>query len=183
MASSRMPVFRQFPRVGVPPRYASWEDWTQRIAFMVDSGMVPDHTWFWWDVRISPGFGTVEVRSMDVQTRVEHALALAALVQALVKELAEAHDAGEEPVIIAHEMLAENKCQAGRHGLEGQLVDLPSRERVPAVDLARRLYERLREHAQDLGAADALDAIPELFEHGNRATRQRLVYEASHDLR
>jgi len=183
MASTRMPVFRQFPRVGIPPRYGDWDDWTRRIGFMVDAGMVSDHTWFWWDVRISPEFGTVEVRSLDVQTRVEHALALAALVQAMVKELAEAYDASEPPVQVDHEMISENKWQAARHGLEGVLVDLPSAERVPAADLARRVYDRLREHAQDLGAADDLDALTELLDSGNGAIRQRLVYEANHDFR
>ncbi len=183
MASARTPIFRQFPRVGMPPRYEDWEDWTRRIAFMIDAGMVADHTWFWWDVRISPGFGTVEVRSMDAQTRVEHTLALAALVQAMVKELAEAHDAGEPAPDVAQELLSENKWQAARYGLEGELVDLPGAGRVQAADLARRLHERLRPHAQDLGAEEELDGLLELIDSGGGAARQRLVFDANRDLR
>jgi glutamate---cysteine ligase / carboxylate-amine ligase len=95
LASARTPVFRQFPRVGVPPHYGAWDDWTRRIGFMVDSGAIKDYTWLWYDVRIHPQFGTVEIRAMDAQTRVEHTLALAALVQAMVKELAERHEDGE----------------------------------------------------------------------------------------
>src|SRR4051794_29685445 len=72
LASARTPIFRQFPRVGIPPHYAGWEDWTRRIAFMQESGTIEDHTWMWYDVRIHPSFGTVEVRAMDAQTRVEH---------------------------------------------------------------------------------------------------------------
>ncbi len=181
--AARTPIFRQFPRVGMPPRYDDWDDWTRRIAFMVDAGMVADHTWFWWDVRISPGFGTVEVRSMDAQTRVEHTLALAALVQAMVKELAEGHDAGERPPAVDQELLSESKWQAARHGLEGELVDLPSADRVQAADLARRLHERLRPHARQLGAEQELDGLLELIDSGGGVARQRLVFDANRDLR
>jgi carboxylate-amine ligase len=52
---------------------------------------------------------------------------------------------------------------------------------VPAKALARRLYDRLREHAQDLGAAAELEGIEDILERGNGAERQRLVYEANHD--
>jgi carboxylate-amine ligase len=147
------------------------------MEFMTRSGMVADHTWFWWDVRVSPGFGTVEMRVMDCQTRVEHSLGLAALVQALVRELIE----GEPPPAVPDELLAENRWQAARYGLEGELVDLPSPDRVPAAELARRTLARAREHAQDLGAGDALDGIEDLLEHGNGSTRQRRVHTANRD--
>jgi carboxylate-amine ligase len=78
-------------------------------------------------------------------------------------------------------MLDENKWLAARHGMDGELVDLPERRRVPAKQLARRLYDRLREHAQDLGSARDLEAIEDILEHGNGAARQRVVYEANHD--
>jgi carboxylate-amine ligase len=65
--------------------------------------------------------------------------------------------------------------------MAGELVDLPSRDRVPAKELARRLYDRLREHAQDLGSAGDLEAIEDILENGNGAARQRVVYEANHD--
>ena len=89
LASTRMPIFRAFPRVGIPPHYENWSDYENRISFMVDAGVMADHTFLWYDVRPHPKFGTVEVRAMDAQTHVEHTLALTALIQAMVKELAE----------------------------------------------------------------------------------------------
>ena len=78
-------------------------------------------------------------------------------------------------------MLDENKWLASRHGLEGELVDLPERTTVPRKALAKRLYDRLREHAQDLGAARRARGHPDLLERGNGAFRQRKVYEANRD--
>jgi carboxylate-amine ligase len=183
LRSTRMPIFRAFPRVGIPPYYADWDDYERRIGFMVEAGVMQDYTWLWYDVRPHPNFGTVEVRAMDAQTRVEHTLGITALIQAMVKELCEHHDAGGELADYPYEMLDENKWLAARHGLEGELVDLPDTTSVPARELARRLCDRLREHAQDLGGADALEGIVDLLENGNGAFRQRKVYEANRDFR
>jgi len=183
LLSTRTPIFRAFPRVGIPPRYDDFADWASRIEFMVASKAIPDYTYLWYDVRPHPNFGTVEVRVMDSQTRLEHTVALSALVQAMVRELAEHHESGQELSRYPYEMLDENKWLAARHGLAGELVDLPSRDRVRTSDLARRLVDRLKGHAEDLGSANELAAIEDLLENGNGASRQLVVYEANHDLR
>ena len=139
LLSARTPIFRTFPRVGIPPHYRDWAHYESEIAFMVESGVMEDYTWLWYDVRPHPKFGTVEVRVCDSQTRVEHTLALAALVQAMVKELCEHYDAGGRLGDYPWQMLDENKWLAARHGLDGELVDLPSSERVATKALARRL--------------------------------------------
>ena len=183
LLSARTPIFRAFPRVGIPPRYDDFADWQRRIEFMVASKAIVDYTYLWYDVRPHPNFGTVEVRVMDSQTRLEHTLALAALVQAMVKELAEHFESGQQLSRYPYEMLDENKWLAARHGLGGELVDLPSRQRVRTSDLARRLVDRLRGHAEDLGSAGELAGIDDLLENGNGGSRQLVVFEANHDLR
>jgi carboxylate-amine ligase len=174
LLSTRTPIFRAFPRVGMPPAYEDWEDWERQVAFMVSSGVMEDYTYLWYDVRPHPNLGTVEIRVCDSQTRLEHTVALTALIQAMVHELAEHYDAGEK--------LAEYKWLAARHGLEGEIVDLPSSERVTTKALTKRLLERLEPHAEQLGAADAFEGIRDLLERGNGASRQIVVYEANTDL-
>jgi carboxylate-amine ligase len=183
LASTRTPIFRAFPRVGIPPTYDDWEDYTRRIGFMVDARVIEDYTYLWHDVRPHPNFGTVEVRVMDSQTHIEHTLGLAALVQALVKELCEHFDNGTQLSRYPFEMLDENKWLAARHGLDGEIVDLPEASRVPMRELARRLLDRMREHCEDLGSVGELAAVEDLLERGNGAARQVVVYEANHDFR
>jgi carboxylate-amine ligase len=182
LLSTRQPIFRAFPRVGIPPRYKDYEDYARRVGFMVESKAIEDYTYLWYDVRPHPNLGTVETRVLDAQTRVEHTLGLAALIQAMVKELAEHFDAGKRLSVYPYEMLDENKWLAARHGLDGELVDLPSTNRVPTKELARRVLDRMREHAQELGSTEELLGIDDLLEHGNGASRQVVVYEANHDL-
>jgi glutamate---cysteine ligase / carboxylate-amine ligase len=182
LQSTRTPIFRAFPRVGIPPRYEDFEDWSERIGFMVDARVIRDYTYQWYDVRPHPNFGTVEIRAMDSQTRVEHTLGIAALIQAMVKELAEHFEAGKELSRYPYEMLDENKWLAARHGLEGELVDLPRRVRIPAADLARRVMDRLHPHADELGSADDFEALEDILENGTGSARQRKVYDANRDL-
>ncbi len=183
LLSTRTPIFRAFPRVGIPPTYIDFDDYSQRIGFMVESGVMEDYTFLWYDVRPHPNFGTVEIRVMDGQTRVEHTLGIAALVHAMVKELAEHFEAGLELSEYPYEMLDENKWIAARSGLDAELVDLPSSDAVPARVLARRVLDRMRGHAEDLGSADELEGIDDLLDRGTGADRQLLVWEANHDLR
>jgi carboxylate-amine ligase len=183
LLSTRTPIFRAFPRVGIPPRYDNYEDWRKRIEFMVGCKVISDYTYLWYDVRPHPNFGTVEIRVMDSQTRVEHTLALAALVQAMVKELADHFEANKRLSRYPYEMLDENKWLAARHGLEAQLVDLPKTGRVSARELAFRLMKRLRPYSEELGSQTEFDVLEDILELGNGGSRQEVVYEANHDLR
>jgi glutamate---cysteine ligase / carboxylate-amine ligase len=183
LMSTRTPIFRLLPRVGVPQRFDGWADYQSRIEFMVEAGAVEDYTFLWWDVRPHPKLGTIEIRSCDAQTRLDHTIALTALVQAMCKELAEHYEAGFELGTFPHELLEENKWLAARYGLGGELIDLPRSTRVPARELARRLVERLRPHARELGSERELDAVIELVDGGTGAERQLADWRADRDLR
>ncbi|MGE4428110.1 MAG: carboxylate-amine ligase [Solirubrobacteraceae bacterium] len=182
LASTRTPIFRAFPRIGIPPAYGTWDAYTREIEFMIRSGVMSDPTYVWHDVRPHPRFGTVEVRVCDGQTRVEDTLALAALVQAMVHELAAHHDSGDELGDYPHQMLDENKYLAAIHGLDGELVDLPTSDRVATRDLARRLLDRLREHAEELGSERELEGVADILARGTGADRQVLIYDTNKDL-
>src|ERR687889_941972 len=120
LLSTRTPIFRQFPRVGMPPAYGDWDDWQRQVEFMVTSGVMEDYTYLWYDVRPHPNLGTVEIRCCDSQTRLEHTIALTALIQAMVHELAEHYEAGTRLAEYPWQMLDENKWLAARHRLQGE---------------------------------------------------------------
>ena len=86
----------------------------------------------------------------------------------MVKELCEKFDQGYELARYPYEMLDENKFLAARHGLEGTLVDLPDTTRVPTADLVRRVVDRLRPHAEELGSLEDLECIDDLLDKGQR---------------
>jgi glutamate---cysteine ligase / carboxylate-amine ligase len=182
LMSSRVPIFRAFPRVGLPPHFADWEDFQRRVEVMTDTRMIEDYTYLWYDVRPHPRLGTIEIRAMDSQTRVEHTVALSALILALVKELVEAFQAGVTAIEAPWEILDENRWLAARYGLEAELVDPLSNKRQGVRELTAALLERLAPHARQLQCSEQLAGIEDLLSGGNGAHRQRVVYEANHDL-
>ncbi len=183
LMSSRVPIFRAFPRVGLPPYFAGWEDFVRRVERMTDSGLIEDYTYLWYDVRPHPRLGTVEIRAMDSQTRVEHTVALSALVVSLVRRLVEHFDAGEPQVEPPWEILDENRWLAARHGLDAELLDIASGERRGVRELTAELLSQLAPHARELGCEEQLAGVEDLLAKGNGAQRQQMVYEANHDLR
>ena len=84
LASTRTPMFGAFPRVGLPRAFADYDDYVESIDLLMRCGAFPEPTFLWWDVRLQPRWGTVEVRIMDAQTTVDDSAALVALVQSLV---------------------------------------------------------------------------------------------------
>jgi carboxylate-amine ligase len=183
MLSARVPIFKSFPRVGIPPFYRDWDDYQQRVARLEAGKIIEDYTYLWYDVRPHPRFGTVEVRAMDGQTRVEHTVSITALIQSLVRSLAEGFAAGQRPVDHPAELLEANKWIGARWGLGGRVLDPSSATIVRLGRVAARMLERLGEHADDLGCRAELDGIGDLLEHGNGGERQRLVYGANRDMR
>jgi len=183
LASSRAMIFSAFPRSGLPPRFADYQDYAEAVGFMEATGAIGDYTHLWWDVRPHPRFGTIEVRVMDCQTRLEDTIALAAYVQCLVKLLLDRYEQGQ--VLSYHRMLlSENKWLALRYGLDAPLMDLAAGKRVKmaARTLARRRIRELRPISRDLGCADELARIDWILEHGNGADRQRQVWNANRDI-
>jgi glutamate---cysteine ligase / carboxylate-amine ligase len=177
MMSSRTPVFRAFPRVGIPPHYGSWEIYSGRVNLLVEAGVIPDYTYLWFDVRPHPRLGTVEVRVFDQQTRLESTVALAAMVVALVHRYSTLFDDQQALVEVPTELIDDNKVLAALRGTDGELVDLPRAEQRPATEMATRLLEELREHAQEVGCDSELEGVRALIEGGTGAHRQLEVLE------
>jgi glutamate---cysteine ligase / carboxylate-amine ligase len=184
LASTRQLVFAAFPRSGPPPRFRDYADYAEVVGQLEKTGCIADYTHIWWDIRPHPRLGTVEVRICDAVSRVEHAVALAAYCQALVKLYCERFDRGEEIRSYHRILTSENKWLAARYGLEAPLMDLATgaRNRIPVAQLIRRRLHELKPHASELGSEDALDGIREILAKGNGADRQLRVFNANRDV-
>jgi carboxylate-amine ligase len=184
LASTRQLVFAAFPRSGPPPRFRDYTDYAEVVGQLEKTGCIADYTHIWWDIRPHPKLGTVEVRICDAVTRVEHAVALAAYCQALVKLYSERFDAGEEIPSFHRILTSENKWLAARYGLEAPLMDLVTgrRNRLQVAQLVRRRLKELEPHARELGSERELEGIQDILSNGNGADRQLRVFNANRDV-
>jgi carboxylate-amine ligase len=184
LASSRQIVFSAFPRSGPPPRFRDYEDYASVVGQLERTGCIADSTHIWWDIRPHPKWGTVEVRICDAVTRLDDAVAIAAYCQALVKQLSERYDAGEEIPTYHRILTSENKWLAARYGLEAPVMDLATgrRNRVPVAQLVRRTLRDLEPHARELGCESELEGIRAILSRGNGSDRQLRIFNANHDI-
>jgi carboxylate-amine ligase len=175
LASARTPAFQTFPRTGTARRFRDYADYVEAIDVLVRCDAIPEPTFLWWDARLQPAFGTLEVRIMDAQTRVEDTAALAALVQCLVRVSAES-DPGEPGSADAQEVVAENRFIAARDGMRAALIDPPAWGRQPVGDRLAQLLDACAPVARALGCVRELSSVPALAEAPG-AERQRAMAE------
>ena len=177
LMSSRTPVFRAFPRVGIPPHYGTWEIYSHRVEQMMRGGAIEDYTYMWWDVRPHPNFGTVETRVFDQQTTLDHTVALAALTIALAHHMSGFYD-DERPLVESPtELIDDNKVRAAVGGMDGRLIDFWRGEQVRAEDMARDLLDVLADDAAVLGCTAVLVLVENLLGGNTGAHRQLRFWE------
>ncbi len=168
-ASARTAIFHGFPRTGTLRRFTGYTDYVAAVDPLIASGALPDPSFLWWDVRLQPRLGTVEVRLMDAQSTVADTAPLIALVQSLARQVLEGKPKQGD---VESVVLAENCFLAARDGLDAQLVDPVKRRLVPVRALAEALIARCQAHAAALGCSVELDQVRGLAEV-NGADRQR----------
>lgn len=177
--STRSKVFDAMPRSGLPPAFASFEEFELLVDRGVRTGSFEDYTFIWWDLRPHPRLGTIEIRVCDAQTRLESVAVLVALVQSLAATLAERFDRDGPLETQPVTLIAENKWRAVRHGLDAELVDLARDEQRPARDALRELAELATPAARRLGCSDELGLLEPLLERGDGAGEQRAAAAAA----
>jgi carboxylate-amine ligase len=168
LASVRPKICDLLPRQGVPPAIPSWEALADAFAWGATSGTFPDPGQWWWEARLHPTLGTVEVRVPDTQATIADTASLAAVVHALVIDLAERHDAGDETVSATAAAptwrIGENRWSACRHGVQGRWVDVRTGASRPMREHLHALLDGLAPAAASVGCAEELDAARDMIE-------------------
>jgi carboxylate-amine ligase len=166
LRSARYVLSRAYPGRCVPRAVRDIEDLEQLAGETLTAAGLPDATFLWWDLRMHPRHGTLELREMDAQASLEHVAAVAALVRALVVEAA---DSPDPPPDVPSEALGWASFRAARDGTSASILDddVPR----PLADVARAAVRRVRPIARDLGDDAAIDGIERVLEE-NGAARQ-----------
>ncbi|HUI73917.1 MAG TPA: carboxylate-amine ligase [Candidatus Acidoferrum sp.] len=182
LKSFRTTVFRRFPRTGVPEQFESWSEYENFVNLLVRLNCIDNGKKIWWDVRPHPAFGTLEFRMCDVTTKIEEAVAIAALTQAIVVKLHRLYTHNQSWRIYRRALIEENKWRAARYGIEGKMVDFGKEAEVPMRSLIPELLELVDDVVDDLGSRSAVEYIQTILHEGTSAERQLRVFEQTGDL-
>ena len=127
LKSFRTTVFRRFPRTGIPEQFESWSAYENFVNLLVKLNCIDNGKKIWWDVRPHPTFGTLEFRMCDVTTKVEEAVAIAALTQAIVVKLHRLYTGNHELSLLPPR--ADRRKQMARRALRHRRQDDRLRQR------------------------------------------------------
>jgi glutamate---cysteine ligase / carboxylate-amine ligase len=183
LKSYRSIVFRNFPRTGVPPIMRSAGEYEELLSALVATKCVPDGSKIWWDVRPHHAYPTLEFRVCDVCTRVEEAVCIAAILQAIVAKIWRLRHDNLTFRVYPTAMIEENKWRAVRFGLDGKLIDFGKRQELPARELIAEMLQWFVEDVVDeLGSRHEVEYAFEIMRGGTSADRQLRVFDETGDL-
>lgn len=179
LQSTRTLIFKRLPRSGIPGRFASYGAYERFVATLLGSGCIKDNRQIWWDIRPHPTFATLEFRVCDLPTEIDHVIAIAALIQAVVAKLTRLHRQNLSFNVHRTDLMNENKWRAARYGVAGKLLDLGAGCEKPFSGLAHELLEFVDDVVDDLDSRDECERILEIVATGTSADRQLAVFERS----
>ncbi|WP_343655477.1 YbdK family carboxylate-amine ligase [Paraburkholderia caribensis] len=154
---ARLNSVAPFPLSGRAPFVTTWSEFEAYFERMAKTGLVNSLKDFYWDIRPSPGYGTIEIRVMDTPLRIEWAAAIAAYIQAVARYLLV-----DEPVHLSerdYEVYRTNRFMACRYGLDGLCVNPETGHRGPIRDDILVTLDAVAEHARILGAEEGIDIV------------------------
>lgn len=175
----RLVIFRNMPRTGIPEEFQSWGEYQRMVEVLISAGLIEDASKLWWDIRPSSRYPTLEMRASDVCTRLDDAMAVAALYLCLLGYLYGLRRRNQRWRAYSPFLIAENMWRAQRYGTGGSLVDFGRGELVPFAELVEELIALLADEASGFGVEKELRHMRDIVGEGTSAHRQISTYHAA----
>jgi len=179
LQSYRSKIMENLPTAGLPTLMRNWSEYVWLVRHLVDTGFINTIREIWWDVRPHHNFGTVEVRVCDMPGNLNDTLAIAALVQCLVKSLSDEIDEGTYQHDCHPMMVRQNKWRASRFGTAARLVDSFTYQVVTVAQVVDELADILTPAAATLGCEHHLEHCRHIASSPSWADRQISIFNES----
>jgi carboxylate-amine ligase len=176
LLSYRQAVYYEWPRTGIPDFFTDEREYGDFVDLMVRGGAMPDASHLWWAIRPSRRYPTLEMRIADSCTRLQDALALAALFRCLVRALVRDPDLGAQRSAATRRLAEENRWRAARDGIAARFIDETTAEQVPLPHVLSRLEQLCEDDIRAFDCGDALQPLREILSGGSSAQHQLAVY-------
>jgi glutamate---cysteine ligase / carboxylate-amine ligase len=176
LKSYRLSVFKELPRTGLPEYFSDEDEYRRTVDVLVKAGVIEDASKVWWDLRPSMRFPTLEMRIPDICTRLDDAIAIAALFRCLTRMLWRLRRNNQRWRHYSRFLIAENRWIAQRHGAAAELIDFGKGSRAPFADLLDEIIELTREDAEHFGCVEEIAHARVIAAEGTSADRQLAVY-------
>lgn len=173
--SYRRVICGEWPHMGLPEALPDWAAYERYRALLQRTGSLAAEGDFWWAIRPSRRFPTVELRICDACPVLEDALCLAGLFRHLVEHNLQPH---YDPGSLNRELrwvTQENYWRAMRHGRFAEFIGLHDQQPVTALGWLSQLQTRWPTDTVD--AERSYRHAQHILQQGTSADQQQAVLE------
>ncbi|KTC93429.1 carboxylate-amine ligase [Legionella cincinnatiensis] len=176
LASYRPTTYEALPTAGQPYQVKTWQDFENLYKTLKLCGSINSLKDLWWDLRPSPGFGTLEIRVCDGAATLSETLALVALVHTLAHWFADNGSWLEAVAYPPYWLSRENKWRAIRYGLDAELLmNTEGKTKLMREDI-NEWIEKLSPYIKKLGYQNYFSNLNVIMDSGTSSERQRNVF-------
>ena len=184
LAASRPTTYESHPTSGIPVIVGNWKEFQELYGLLVKTQSVQSMKDIWWDIRPSPGYGTLEIRICDGPATLLELESIVAWIHMLAhwyNDHAQEFDAMnmQKP---REWVLRENKWRAIRYGIEARIIGHEDLEQINLRDSIASWLNKLEPYSRKYGYAKYLDTLHHIIEKGNSSTRQKRIMASTGDI-
>jgi carboxylate-amine ligase len=168
----RLAAYDEMPRTGLPELFRTTADYQEFVAALVWAKIIPDASYIWWAIRPSHANPTIELRVADTCTRLDDAVAIAALFRCLVRALDHDRDLNAGFDRVGRAITQENKWHAQRYGVAAVFVDPFSRSPLTAKEWLDQVLDFIGADIDALGCGADIKHLDKIVTGGTSADHQ-----------
>jgi carboxylate-amine ligase len=185
-AAYRHRILAAASQYGFPVAFRDWAGFNSFYNAALKSGMIRDFKDIHWDIRPHPGFGTIEIRTMDAVSDLQTLSALVAFARAMAVCMARAEPEEVSRVLppgLPAWIEKENCYRAGHCGLSAEFIYNEKGEHRPLSGLIKDLINFCKPVASDIGESKNLELAQQILIDEPGYSRQLRIYAESHSTR
>ena len=179
LSGYRMRIYAELPRTGLPELFDDEADYARYVEGMIEAGAVKDASYFWWDVRPSIKYPTLELRVADSCTRLGDTLTIAALARCLVRLLDRRKDLHAGHTGASRGFVMENLWRVQRMGTRATLIGADVGAPLTLAQAVDAMLDLIAEDADALGCTAEVSRAREIVADGSSADAQIAIYQAA----
>lgn len=177
--ASRPTTYEAHPTAGMPILVEDWPQFLILYNQLLQTHSIQSMKDVWWDLRPSPGYGTLEIRICDAPATILEVESITAFIHLLAfhckKELRKPKS--ENHALPTSWILRENKWRAIRSGVDAEIIKESSLQIISIKKDVIQLLDSMEDLIQEFGYQKYKQCILNILEKGNSATRQRKIME------
>ena len=174
LLSYRPKIFEQLPRAGMPQYFDEYYEMGEVYDALYQAEIIESIKDIWWDLRINPDFGTLELRACDASNDFLRHELLMVLYQGMCMYAQVAR-----PEFLYQQILLQNRWNALRHGLDGIFQNKNYIGTIKGY--AKTMIDKMDKAGifEALGTRHSIDKLYQLLEHPTPAQLQRQYFETN----